>query len=157
VGRLAKAAERRQGHRRHLDLVAPTKPSKAATVPVAPDGVSLATRKMWREFWASRMAWFIETVDMPTLRHLFRLYDERDRSYRAYRKCPYVKGSKGQPVINPILKQARAFESEIRRLEDRFGISPWSRQRMGIPVGKQKSLEDLNHDLDDSDDDDPRA
>lgn len=147
-----KPAARRQGHRRHgLELVAPV--VAAEKIPPAPDGVSLATRKMWREFWVSRMASLIETVDLPTLRHLFRLYDERDRAYRAYHKTPYVPGSKKQPIVNPILKQARAFESEIRRLEDRFGISPKARVQLGIPVGKQKSLEDLNRDLYDDDGD----
>jgi P27 family predicted phage terminase small subunit len=77
---------------------------------------------------------------------LFRLYDEIDRMWDAVEETGrVVAGSQGQPRPNPLLKQIQEFGSEARQLEDRFGLSPMSRLRLGITFADaQASLDGLN-------------
>jgi P27 family predicted phage terminase small subunit len=56
-----------------------------------------------------------------------------------------VEGSQGQPRPNPLYKQVQEFQAEARQLEDRFGLSPMSRLRLGITFADaQASLDGLN-------------
>lgn len=101
---------------------------------------------------------------MPVITRLFTRYDERERAYRAVRKQGRVTtGSQGQVVAHPLLKYIDACDAEIRQLEDRLGLSPRGMAQLGANfAAAQKTLDDLNKSLDDTDvdgnghDDDPR-
>lgn len=72
-----------------------------------------------------------------------------------------MKGASGQPVVSPLQKVLVHLDGEIRQLEDRFGLTPLARLRLGIAIGDAaRSLDDLNRLMEDSDDDgdsfDPR-
>jgi hypothetical protein len=68
-----------------------------------------------------------------------------------------VEGSQGQPVASPLFKVAMALDSEVRALEDRYGLTPAARLKLGIRLGEAaRSLEDLARDLDDDWDEDER-
>jgi hypothetical protein len=67
-----------------------------------------------------------------------------------------VKGSTGQPVQNPLLKYLESCNKEIRALEGLFGLTPGAMQRMGGTVGFGKSLDDMNRELEEDADKDPR-
>jgi P27 family predicted phage terminase small subunit len=125
--------------------------------PAAPENILKATRDLWNEFWGSRLSAIVNPgTDLPALRRLFTLYDERERTYRAVKRERLVKGSQGQPVLNPLYRNLGTLDSEIRQLEDRFGLSPISRLRLGITFGEaQRSLEEMNRALDADDDEDP--
>lgn len=110
--------------------------------------------------WSSSLAatWQPET-DLPALVRLIQLVDEAERFRRAGRKSPLVEGSQGQPVVNPLLKQRDALLSEIRQLEDRFGLSPAARLKLGVVFADaHRSIEQLNAQIVEAaaDDDDPR-
>jgi hypothetical protein len=80
------------------------------------------------------------------------LYDERERAYRAYRRERLVTGSTGQLLLNPLRRAMSNFDSEIRQLEDRFGLNPLARARLGIQIGEAaRTLADLNRMLEDDD------
>jgi hypothetical protein len=101
-------------------------------------------------------------ADHPALLRLFTLLDERERCARAASKQRLIKGSQGQPVLNPLLKQVAALDTEIRQLEDRFGLTPLARLRLGVTFGEaHRSLADLNRalveEVADVDEDDPRT
>jgi len=125
--------------------------------PPAPSGLLKATREDWSGFWASPLASLVIPADLPALRRLFTLYDERLRAYQGYRKGRLVAGSMGQPVLNPLFAAMKSADAEIRALEDRLGLSPIARLRLGVALGEAaRSLDELNRSLDADDDaDDP--
>jgi hypothetical protein len=64
-----------------------------------------------------------------------------------------VLGSQGQYVLNPLYRQMVTLETEIRNLEDRFGLSPMARLKLGVTFGDAaRSLADINANLEDDDD-----
>ncbi len=84
-------------------------PSSARKAPVLPGSSKLlpATRQWWRTVWGSPMAGVYLDADVPTLVRLAGLVDRVGRGDQAYR-----------------------LPSEIRALEDRFGLSPLARRRL---------------------------
>lgn len=132
-------------------------------VPEPPKGMLKVISQRWVDFWGSDLAQLVEpATDMMALHRLFTLYDDRERAYRSVKKKPFVKGSKGQPVANPMAGRTESLDKEIRMLEDRFGLTPKARLALGIAFGQMtKSLDDLNSSLDEDEDadgdEDPRV
>jgi phage terminase small subunit len=94
----------------------------------------------------------VPATDLPALERLFTLRDERARALRGYRARRLVVTDSGV-ALNPLLRVLKQLDAEIRQLEDRFGLSPIARLRLGVALGEAaRSLEEL---LDDDDDDDP--
>lgn len=155
-----KPADRRQRRNpRDLGKVVSV-PSARSPVPPMPAGLLAPVRASWNAFWTSEQASLVMPADHPALLRLFALLDERERCFRAARKQRLVQGSTGQPQLNPLLKFVASLDAEIRQLEDRFGLSPLARLRLGVAFGEaHKSLADLNRTLleEVGDDDDPRA
>lgn len=128
-------------------------------VPPAPKHWLRETATQWQQYWMSDVARLAEVdTDRVALTRLFTLYDERERAYRAFRKKRLVTGSTGQLAVHPLWKHAAILDAEIRSLEDRFGVTPQSRLRLGIQLGEMaKNLEDMNAQLnEDQDQDDER-
>jgi hypothetical protein len=114
-----------------------------------------ATREDWVEFWRSPLGSLAVPADIPAVRRLFTLYDERTRAYNGYRRKRLVLGGNKQQALNPLLAAMGMLDKEIRALEDRFGLTPMARLRLGVALGEAaRSLEDLNRGLDDDPDDD---
>jgi P27 family predicted phage terminase small subunit len=158
-----KPAERRQRRnertsteRAGVGLVA--LPGGKIEPPSAPTGLLKASREDWAAFWRSPLGSLVVEADYPALRRLFTLYDERFRAYQGFRKARLVAGSMGQTVLSPLFAAMKSMDAEIRALEDRFGLSPIARLRLGVALGEAaKSLEELNRGLDDDLDDEPAA
>lgn len=128
-------------------------------MPAVPAGLLKATESDWEEFWRSSVAGLVEDADLPTLRRLFELRDEYERSLRAFRRSRFVSGSKRQPVLNPLARHMLSLSAEVRALEAVFGIGPVARLRAGIAFAEaSRSLEELNRSLDveERDEEDPR-
>lgn len=136
-------------------------PSRSTPAPATPSGLLAPVRAAWDAFWGSEQSSLVMPADHPALLRLFSLLDERERCSRAARKSPLVEGSQGQPTLNPLLKHVGSLDTEIRQLEDRFGLTPLARLRLGVTFGDaHRSLADLNRSLvDDLEEvaDDPRA
>lgn len=108
-----------------------------------------ATVEQWGRFWGSPLASQVEESDHPALERLFRLYDEIERMWVAVEETGrVVAGSQGQPRPNPLFKQIAELQSEARQLEDRFGLSPMARLKLGITFADaHRSLDGLNERL----------
>jgi P27 family predicted phage terminase small subunit len=142
--------ERTSTERAGVGLVA-LEGGKVEAPPPAP-GLLKASRASWERFWSSPLAPLTIPADLPALERLWSLYDERARAYRGYRHERLVEGSQGQPVLNPLAAAMKAMDAEIRALEDRFGLTPMARLRLGVQLGEAaRSLEDLNRSMDDDD------
>lgn len=158
-GPTPKPEDRRQ--RRNQPRRTPLPRSSVRPLPTAPSGLLVLTRERWRRYWASPVSRLAETTDYPAVERLFRLSDERERAARRVRRAgPLVRGSQGQPVLNPLVRYLAQCDVELRALEDRFGLNARARLQLGLEVGGAKrSVEDLNRELTQSvtdDGDDPR-
>jgi P27 family predicted phage terminase small subunit len=151
-----KAVERRVGHGTadYGQLVAlPT----AAPAPAPVKGWLATTGASWVRLWSSPLAQVYDVTDLPALERLFDLLDRRERYVRAVRHKPMVEGSQGQPVAHPLARQVPVLDAEIRQMEDRFGLTPAARLKLGITFGAaQQTLADLNAALADDGEDDDR-
>jgi len=142
-GPLPKPAHRRQRQNRPALVSMPTRPS---LTPEPPDGLLAASRAAWDALWQSPVAVTYLPSDLPALRRLFALTDERERAFRVARKAGRLsEGHKGQPVLNPALRYVGDLDAEIRQLEDRFGLTPRARMQLGVAFGEaHRSLDALN-------------
>lgn len=137
---------------------------RSSRPPAAPVGMLQAQRSSWQAFWRSPLALAVdEAADLPALRRLWQIRDRRDRYERALRKQPIVAGSQGQPRANPLHQEIARLDAEIRQLEEKFGLTPAARARLGIQLGQaRKTLEELNRQIVDASEEedegeDPRA
>lgn len=110
------------------------------------------TQEMWAEYWGSPVADLVDRrSDLPALRRLFLLYDERERALRSYQAQRHSKGSTGQLIVNPFAKEVASLDGRIASLEDRFGLTPKARLDLGVSFGAAaKSLEDLARKVEDA-------
>ena len=140
-----KPAEKRQGRAtKDVGLVV------AEPLTPAPDpSWRPGTVERWNDFFSSHVAGQVHVSDQGALRRLFKLYDELDRLWEAVEETGrVVEGSTGQPRPNPLFKQIEAFQAEARQLEDRFGLSPMARFRLGVQFADaHASLDALNERL----------
>jgi P27 family predicted phage terminase small subunit len=163
-GPLPKPNDRRAGHRTKAELAVVELPAASALPPPPPPPVGLlkVTREEWTAYWTSPVSALVTDTDRPAIERLFRSRDDRERLRRQVRRIgTVVPGSKGQPVLNPLLRQIDTLDRTIQGLEDRFGFTLASRLRLGIrpEVETPASLDELNRGIYDQDgpdgDDDP--
>ena len=157
---LPKPAERRQNRsKRDVGLIALDDATRP--VPKPPTGLSKVSREAWTSLWSSALARTFEPAsDRPAIERLFVLRDERERAHKATRAHPFIVGSQGQQVLNPLFAHVSRLDAEVRQLEDRFGLTPRARLQLGITFGEaHRSLAELNAAfMEQTDDaDDPRA
>jgi P27 family predicted phage terminase small subunit len=128
--------------------------------PPMPGGLLTSTQELWTCFWNSPLARAIEPQsDAPAILRYFSLLDERERLYRVFKRKRIVRGSQGQPILNPAGRALHGFDAELRQLEDRLGLTPRARLQLGIQLTEAaRSLAELNQALEEDDDEeDPRA
>ena len=104
------------------------------------------TIESWDRFSRSQMASVLDLgADGMALYRLFDLYDEGRRIRQVTWAEPLVEGSRGQPMLHPLLRRLSGIESQMLALEDRFGMNPKARLALGIAVNAPEwSLEALN-------------
>lgn len=144
MGRFPKPKEKRQGRhnpREDLQLI----DVGNVEIPEFPEGVNEDLRESWEEYWRSPLAQATDTTNkLKVVTRLWQLYDLRDKHYLAYRNNPLVKGSTGQPVVNPLGKQMQALDSQILQIEDRIGLNPKAQIHLGVQWAQgQNQLMDL--------------
>jgi P27 family predicted phage terminase small subunit len=112
--------------------------------PKPPTGLLKPSRDRWRAFWASPAASAINLdSDLPRLERWIQASDEYDRASKVVRQHPLVKGSMGQPVLNPLVAYMSQLEQTIRAAEDAFGMTPVARTKLKLdpePPGEEDSL-----------------
>ena len=104
--------------------------------PKPPVGLLKGSRDRWRQFWESPAAQAVNMEsDLPRLVRWIQASDEYDRAARTVREARLVKGSMGQPVLNPLVAYLIHLESLISRAEAEFGMTPAARHRMKLDPG----------------------
>jgi P27 family predicted phage terminase small subunit len=139
-----KPAGQNQGHRKQNVLVlAEHRP----TVPTPPSGLLKPTRDRWYGFWASQVARAVDLdSDLPRLRRWIAATDEYDRVAKTVKRARLVKGSMGQPVLNPLIQYLAQLEGQIAKAETEFGMTPMARLRLGIQLAELKHRQERDPD-----------
>ena len=154
-----KAPDQRQ-RTNSLDIGTPGGPPVEVPKPPHPARRKLLaeTVQAWERFWRSELAGLVQPADEPALARLWHLYDTRARFERILLRSPFVPGSAGQTVVHPAAREIASLDGRILALEDRFGITPMGRLKLGLTFGAAvKTLEDINADFEDHvDEPDPR-
>lgn len=99
--------------------------------PKPPAGLLKATRDRWARFWDSPSAALVNMEsDLPRLVRWIQAADEYERTAAVVRKTRLVKGSMGQPTLNPLVSYLTHLEGIITRAETEFGMTPAARLRL---------------------------
>lgn len=116
---------------------------------------SKRTRRIWDAFWASPLATVVSRdTDLPRLERWIRAVDELEKVQRTLRQARLVRGSTGQPVLNPLASYASDLERTIDKAEEAFGMTPKHRLGLGLDVANlARTAADLNAMIDGDDDD----
>jgi P27 family predicted phage terminase small subunit len=101
--------------------------------PKPPAGLLKPSRDRWRQFWESQAAAVVDLgSDMPRLVRWIQAADEYDRAAKVVRQTRLVKGSMGQPVLNPLIAYLIHLDTLISRAETEFGMTPAARMRLKL-------------------------
>ena len=124
-------------------------PADKPVIPTAPKGLSPASKKRWRTFWLSPLAKVVEiSTDLHRVERWIQAVDEYEKVGKVFRSSRLVKGSTGQPVLNPLAAYLANLETAISRAEQEIGMTPLARLKLGIAVGQAKlTAEALNKSL----------
>ena len=119
------------------------------TAPKPPAGLLASSRARWRQFWDSPSAALVNTEsDLPRLVRWIQAADEYDRAAKVVRTSRLVKGSMGQPVLNPLIGYLVHLEGVMTRAEAEFGMTPLARIRLNRDL-LSRLAKDGPDDLDD--------
>ena len=103
--------------------------------PRPPAGLLKPSRDRWRQFWDSPAAQAVNPEsDLPRLIRWIQATDEYDRAAKVVREARLVKGSMGQPVLNPLVAYLIHLDGLISKAEGEFGMTPMARQRLKLDL-----------------------
>lgn len=141
-----KPAERRQ-RRNKADVgavVALPVSRQSSMVATASTHWAATVAEAWSELWSSPLAGQFKPTDLPALRRLFDYRHQLVLAQERFDAEPESVGSMGQPVLSPWAAEIHRIESTVQKLEDRFGLTPMSRLRLGVTFEEGVSLASRN-------------
>ena len=114
--------------------------------PKPPAGLLKPSRDRWRQFWESTAAKAVDVEsDMPRLVRWVQATDEYDRAAKLVRGARLVRGSTGQPSLNPLVAYLVHLDGLITRAEAEFGMTPLARLKLklGEPEEAQDEIDEI--------------
>lgn len=125
-------------------LPAPVLRLAAANIPEPPETMGKVARAHWERLWQAN--WMLPAYDLAAVTRLCEMYEDRDtlrRSIAANGLTVWAKNS-DFPHANPLVGHLGRLESEIRKMEIEFGLTPAARSRLGLTeIQRQSKLEDM--------------
>jgi P27 family predicted phage terminase small subunit len=119
------------------------------SLPKPPTGLLPSSRARWRAFWDSPSAALVNLEsDLARLTRWVQAADEYERAAKIVRDARLVKGSMGQPTLNPLVGYLVHLEGIITRAETEFGMTPAARIRLNRDLLSRLPKDD-HDDLDD--------
>ena len=122
AGRIPKPVGMAVGHRRRHDGMTLSDPRDRRPVPRAPAGLLASSRKRWRAYWTSTLAQAVDRrVDLPRIERWIETVDEYEKVNAIFKQTRLVKGSTGQPALNPLASYLATLLAELRAAETGWG------------------------------------
>jgi len=126
------------GHRKRTGIGL-IRTGQGPIVPRAPAGLLASSRKRWRTYWKSNLAQAADRqVDLPRIERWIETTDEYERVNAIFKQTRLVKGSTGQPALNPLASYLAMLLAELRAAETELGMTPLAHQRLGIAYGQAR-------------------
>jgi len=159
TGRPPKPEAQKTFHRpsrtRQLAVVSATPPPRFVIPepPLTVLGEPLADRSLllWDRLWLAPVARVLDGVDgidRYVVEEWIRAVDRIEYLDRVIQETPLVRGSKGQPVANPLVAERDEQRRVIWRAQEKLGLTPQDRARLGLAIGEVATSVTLNEHLD---------
>jgi len=144
-----KPADRRQRTNTTDVGVVRVLPSATPMLPAPAPHWGGSTTEAWNDFWSSPLAGpqVMKPTDAPALRRLFDLRDRLTKAFDEMDLEPIVVGSTGQPTMSPWAAEIHRLEGAVSKLEDKFGLTPLARLKLGVTFEEGVSLATRNAEL----------
>ena len=130
-----KPVELRQGHANVTEL----KPHAPVAVPSPPKSFNALGKRLWNEIWDAGRTAYQVTDSHVIERYVSLLVRRRELLDLVELEGWLSVGSTGQQVIHPAAKLVQDIEAKLVPLEDRLGLNPESRLRLGISSVESQS------------------
>ena len=146
--------DRRAGRSHGLAVVRETGPAgvEIPPLPTPQGGLLKSSRDAWVQFWSSVPAQAALEVDLVVAERWLVARDEWIRATNAFRRARIVKGSTGQPALNPLATWIQSREAVMAKCEEQLGIGPKSRMNLGIALGQARmTAEEMNRTTEEND------
>ena len=121
---------------------APPEPVNLATQHLPPEPVHLTRhgKEVWASVWAAGGAAYSVKTDAYVIERYATLHVRRDELMQMLSDEGMVSaGSQGQQVLHPAARFLSDVESAMSKLEDKLGLNPESRLRLGISAIEKES------------------
>ena len=120
-------------------VVAPNITARPPTPPPPPT-LSQAGQELWKEVWEGGGDAYWPHTDRHIIQRYCELTDRRRGFlYTLNTEGWTTTGSQGQEVAHPVAKFINDVEAKLLQLEDRLGLNPGDRLRLGITALEHKS------------------
>ena len=142
----------RHGHRTKKEkaqVVTVIEPGSVIVPPPPVDEILPSTLVVWESLFNSSVARALDLdADVGVLRRWLTTVDQYERAMNDLRtgtEPPITLGSKGQPVVSPLVKYIATLEAQIGRYERELGLTHMSRARLGLKLAEgQLTAEQIN-------------
>lgn len=139
----AKAPHLREGNPRESTSPAVPDPENILPVPPPPDPpphLGPVGRNYWTALWEAGAEAYNRVTDAPAIDRYCSLQERRVRFLNILDTEGYTDvGSKGQTIAHPVARLLSDVEQKLTPLEDRLGLNPDARLRLGIAAIEKKS------------------
>lgn len=144
-----KSPERRQRTNTQDVGVVRALPSVKPMVPAPQPHWRTEVAEGWNDFWSSLLAspQVMKPTDGPALTRLFDMRHRLLEAQAAFDAEPIVVGSTGQPTLSPWAAELHRLEGVVGKLEDKFGLTPLARLKLGVTFEEGVNLAQRNQQL----------
>lgn len=141
-----KPVDRRQNRSSTKELGLVLAPSSSVQIPSADVRWRAEVVESWNDLWTSPMAApkVLQASDAFALRRLFTFRHRLLEALDAVDAEPIVLGSMGQPTLSPWAQEVHRLEAALSKLEDKFGLTPMARMRLGVSFEEGVNLAQRN-------------
>ena len=147
-----KSAEHKRltGRRPGLDCAGKRLPATVVALsvdgaPVAPVSMSEVGRAHWERIWSA--PWVRPNYDAAAVVRLCELYEDREAMRASIREWGLMlpaSAAAGGGRSNPMIDKLMKGDSELRKLEVEFGMTPAARAKLGLTeVSRQSRLDEM--------------
>ncbi len=110
------------------------------TPPAPPAGLNTHARRIWAEVWDAGREAYNEKTDAAVIERYAEMTARRSALLATLESEGWtVPGSQGQLVAHPAAKLLDSVDSKLQALEDRLGLNPEARLRLGIATVEGQS------------------
>lgn len=123
-----------------------TAPVERTDIPPAAEHWSGEVKEAWLLAWESGLGAYWLDTDLGIVTRCFDLRNQiAVYEAAAHEEGAVVSGSAGQLAIHPLIREADTLRDDLLAVEDRIGMSPMARLKLGVQLGEAAgSLDKLN-------------